>query len=161
MPVITKTQYLCYCVAESVKGGSSLYKRGKVVMSDHDLSWLYSVDKHVSNGGEDPAFILLEKKEIEVHYDEPSAEEIAEVSLPILEAGLQKLRADFVVAETRLLADIANIRQLTYKGPLEGDFVAAADSAKEVNPRRDEDAEDAEIVEPAPKWDIDKDGIPF
>lgn len=159
MPVITKTQYVCYCVAEAAKNGSSLYKRGKVVLSDHDLSWLYSVDKHVKSGGEDPAFILIEKKEIEVHYDEPTAEEIAEISLPIMEAGLQKLRADFVVAETRLLADIASIRQLTYKGPLEGDFVAAADSAKEVNPRRDEDAEDAVVtVIDTRKGDLD---IPF
>lgn len=146
MPVITKTQYVCYCVAEAVKSGSSFYKRGTTHLSDHDLSWLYSVDKHVTSGGADPAFILIEKKEIQVHYDEPSAEYIAEVSLPILEAGLQKLRADFVVAETRLLADIANIRQLTYKGPLEGDFVAAADSAKEINPRKDEEVEDAVVT---------------
>lgn len=161
MPVITKTQYVCFCVAEANDGSASYYKRGKVQLSDHDLSYLYSVDKHVAAGGKEPAFILIEKKEIEVHYDEPSAEYIAEISLPILEAGLQKLRADFVVAETRLLADIASIRQLTYKGPIEGDFVAAADSAKEINPRRAEEVEDAEIVEPAPaapKPDLD---IPF
>lgn len=144
MPTITKTQFVCLCVAEG--SNQTWRKRGEVIVADMDYGSLYSVDEHVKKGGKEPAFILLEKREVEFSYDIPSAEAIAEITLPIMEAGLQKLRADFVVAETKLLADIASIKQLTYKGPIEGDYVAAADSAKEVNPRKDDDVEDAEIV---------------
>lgn len=144
MPAVTKTVYVCLCVSEP-KAGYSSYKRGAVTISDYDLGDLYSVERYVESK-DNPAMITLSTQEISIDYVMPSAEEIAVITLPIMEAGLQKLRADFVVAETRLLADIASIKQLTYKGPIEGDFVAAADSAKEVNPRRQEDVSDAEIV---------------
>lgn len=147
MPTVTKTQYVCLCVAEQKDSGYSHYKRGAVTLSDHDLGDLYSVEKYQSRN-DVPAMITLSKQEIVVNYVMPSPEELAEITLPIMEAGLQKLRADFMVAETRFLADIASIRQLTYKGPIEGDYVAAADSAREVNPRKDEEVEDAEILPP-------------
>lgn len=160
MAFATRKMFICYCVAEATAAGYSFYKRGKVQLSDHDLGSLYSVEKHVAAAGKEPAFITLGEKEIVVEYDEPSAEQIAEISLPILEQGLQKLRADFVVAETRLLADIASVRQLTYKGPLEGDFVAAADSARDVTPK-DIDADEAEITVIDTRDDDDKFNVPF
>ncbi|AGZ17829.1 hypothetical protein IME_EC2_38 [Enterobacteria phage IME_EC2] len=103
------------------------------------------MEKHIKDNT-DPAMVLLETREIEIVYTEPTAERIAELALPLLETGLQSLRANFYMQEQKLLADIASIKQLTYKGPIEGDYVAAADSAKEVNPRKDDDVEDAEIV---------------
>lgn len=159
MPTIIKPMFVCQCVAEGKNGHP---KRGTVSVESFDYSTLWSVDEHIRTGGENAAYVLLRKIDVEIDYELPTPEEQAAISLPIMEAGLQKLRADFVVQETKLLADIASIKQLTYKGPIEGDFMAAADAARDVSPKRDEDVADAEIVEPAaPKWDIDKDGIPF
>ena len=138
-----KKQFICLCIADGTR--SSFYKRGETYVSDHDLGDLYSVEKHTKDNS-DPALVLLETREIEIVYTEPTAERIAELALPLLETGLQSLRANFYMQEQKLLADIASIKQLTYKGPIEGDYVAAADSAKEVNPRKDDDVEDAEIV---------------
>lgn len=138
-----KKQFICLCVADGTR--SSFYKRGETYVSDHDLGDLYSVEKHTKDNS-DPALVLLETREIEIVYEEPTAERIAELALPLLENGLQTLRASFYMAEQKFLADIASIRQLTYKGPIEGDYVAAADSARDVNPRKDDDVEDAEIV---------------
>lgn len=145
MPTIKKTMYVCLCVAEGSQGGD---KRGTVSVESYNYGAIWGVQEHINSGGKNAAYVLLKEIQIDIDYTMPSAEEQAAISLPIMEAGLQKLRADFVVAETKLLADIASIKQLTYKGPLEGDFMAAADSAKEVNPRQDVEAEDAEIVEP-------------
>lgn len=142
----TKTQFICLCIADGTR--SSGYTRGNTYVSDYDLGSLYSVEKHIKDNT-DPAMVLLETREIQIVYAEPTAERIAELALPVLEHGLQSLRANFHMAESKLLADIASIKQLTYKGPLEGDFVAAADAAREVNPRKAEDVEDAEIVPPA------------
>ncbi|QHR72916.1 hypothetical protein sortsyn_51 [Escherichia phage sortsyn] len=138
-----KKQFICLCVADGTR--SSFYKRGETYVSDHDLGDLYSVEKHTKDNS-DPALVLLETREIEIVYEEPTAERIAELALPLLENGLQTLRASFYMAEQKFLADIASIRQLTYKGPIEGDYVAAADSARDVTPRKDDDVEDAEIV---------------
>lgn len=146
MPTIKKTMYVCLCVAEGSQGGD---KRGSVSVESYDYGSICGVQEHINSGGKNAAYVLLKEIEIDIDYTMPTAEEQAEISLPIMEAGLQKLRADFVVAESKLLADIASIKQLTYKGPLEGDFVAAADAAREVNPRKAEDVEDAEIVPPA------------
>lgn len=157
MPVINKTLFVCLCVAEGKNGRP---KRGSVSVESFDYSAIWSVEEHIRKGGESAAYVLLKTFECAIDYDMPSAEEQAAISLPIMEAGLQKLRADFTVQETKFLADIASIRALTYKGPLEGDFVAAADNAREVNPRRAEDVQDAEIVPAAPKADFDPD-IPF
>ncbi len=155
MPTIHKTLFVCLCVAEGKDGGP---KRGSVSVESFDYSSIWGVDEHIRSGGKNAAYVLLKTFECAIDYDMPTPEEQAATSLPIMEAGLQKLRADFVVQETKFLADIASIRALTYKGPLEGDFVAAADSAREVNPRRAEDVQDAEIVPAAPKPDLD---IPF
>lgn len=146
MPTIKKTMYVCLCVAEGSQGGD---KRGSVSVESYDYGAIWGVQEHINSGGKNAAYVLLKEIEIDIDYTMPTAEEQAEISLPIMEAGLQKLRADFVVAESKLLADIASIKQLTYKGPLEGDFVAAADAARELNPRKAEDVEDAEIVPPA------------
>lgn len=157
MPTITKPMFVCLCVAEGKNGHP---KRGTVSVESFDYATLWSVDEHIKTGGESAAYVLLRKIDVEIDYQMPTPEEQAAISLPIMEAGLQKLRADFVVQETKFLADIASIKQLTYKGPIEGDFMAAADNAREVNPKRDEDVSEAEIVDvpAAPKPDLD---IPF
>ncbi|MNE05560.1 hypothetical protein D3C80_981290 [compost metagenome] len=154
MPTITKPMYVCLCVAEGKDGGT---KRGVVSVESFNYASIWSVDEHIRKGGESAAYVLLRQIDVEIDYELPTAEEQAAISLPLMEAGLQKLRADFVVQETKFLADIASIKQLTYKGPIEGDFMAAADAARDVSPARHEDVEDAEIVD-APKFD---DGIPF
>lgn len=140
-----KKQFICLCVADGTR--SSFYKRGETYVSDHNLGDLYSIEKHTKDNA-DPALVLLEEREIEIVYTEPTPERIAELALPLLESGLQTLRANFYMAEQKFLADISSIRQLTYKGPIEGDYVAAADSAREVNPRKAEEVEDAEILPP-------------
>lgn len=140
-----KQQFICLCIADGTRNSS--YKRGQTYVSDWDLGTLYSVEKHIKDNT-DPALVLLETREIEIVYTEPTAERIAELALPVLETGLQTLRASFHIAEQKLLADIASIKQLTYKGPIEGDYVAAADNAREVNPRKAEEVEDAEILPP-------------
>ncbi|AZF88664.1 hypothetical protein HOU67_gp28 [Escherichia phage Skarpretter] len=151
MQTITTRLYICQCVDAGTYQGTE----GKVEVFTNPQHESYGPNGNADSLRMFGTWALLAVKDVEIEYEPAPIDSVAKDMIEKYETELSRHRAAAYRTETQLQGKIARFKAIAYKGPVESEIIPADDK-----PQQEIDAEDAEIVEPAPKKDPDLD-IPF